>query len=230
MYCSNHNENVLYETWHPGPYTLYGSVLTVGGPVGNKRRVSLCAEDLDIWPDSVDLADYKTLVIEKSVCRVGPGFLEGFPSLKDLIVEADLKSIPCTPELEALLKKNDVILRGSFNSPAEKLANKLGLRFIHKNIVLSSYYNRDYDQGTKLTLCFQYQEPPFIWREDTCPGISAGNTGGGTVRTDYPEDFYVGYDAEKFAEDYVGAHHYEKVRNNQELAAFLAEANKRYNK
>ena len=28
---------------------------------------------------------------------------------------------------------------------------------------------------------------------------------------------------------YVGAHHYEKVRNNQELAAFLAEANRRRN-
>ena len=83
MYCSNHNENVLYETWYPGPYTLYGSVLTVGAPVGRKQRVSVCAEDLDIWPDSVDLSEYKTLVIEKSVCRVGPGFIEGFPSLKD---------------------------------------------------------------------------------------------------------------------------------------------------
>lgn len=87
--------------------------------------------------------------------------------------------------------------------------------------------NQEYGQGTDLTLCFQYRELPFIWREDICQGISAGCSGGGTVRTDLPEDFFVGYDAERFADDYVGAHHWEKVRGNAELAAFLAEANRR---
>ena len=38
MYCSKHNDNVLYETWYPGPYTLYGCVLTVGAHHYEKVR------------------------------------------------------------------------------------------------------------------------------------------------------------------------------------------------
>lgn len=228
MYFSRHNDDVVFSNYHPGPYTLYGSVLTVEAPVRCKKKVSVCAED--VLTSGLDPKEYLTLVIDKSVCRVAPGFIELFSNLKDLIVEADLDGIALTPGLEKLLRENQVILRGSYNSPAEKLAKKLGLRFIHKNIFLSRYCNREYGQSTELTLCFQYKEPPFIWREDMTSGISAGNSGGGTVRTDYPDNFYVGYDAEKFAEDYVGAHHYEKVRSNEELAAFLAEANRRRKK
>ena len=228
MYFSRHNDNVVFSNYYRGPYTLFGKVLTVEAPASHKQRVSVCAED--VLTSHLDPKDYLTLVIDKSVCRVAPGFIELFSNLKDLIVEADLDKIELTPGLEKLLLKNNVILRGSYNSPAEKMAKKLSLRFIHKNIFLSRYCNREYDQSTELTLCFQYKEPPFIWREDMTSGISAGNSGGGTVRTDYPKDFYVGYDAEKFAEDYVGAHHYEMVRANEELAAFLAEANRRRKK
>ena len=177
----------------------------------------------------IDREEIHTLSFGKGIREVEPGVIELFPNLLDLITEVDVRKIGCTPAAEELLKRNHVILRGPFNSPAEKLAKKLGLRFIHKNIFLSRYRDADHDQSTEITLCFQYQEPPFFWRDDKCTGISAGNTGGGTVRTDLDEDFYVGYDAERFAEDYVGAHHYEKVRNNQELAAFLAEANRRRN-
>ena len=227
MFFSRHNEHVILSGYFPGPYTLYGDVLAVGVTYDCKRRQALCMED--ILTSHCNPKEYKTLVIEKDICRIEPGVIELFSNLKDLIVEADLKKIECTPELEALLKKNDVVLRGRFNSPAEKLAKRLDLRFIHKNIFLALVHYEEHHESVDLTLCFQKDEPPFLWRDYKCPGISAGNTGGGTVRDDLPEDFYAGCDAARFADEFVGVVFEEQVRNNKELDAFLKEANRRLN-
>ena len=226
VYYSKHNDNVFLDEYNPGPYTLYGHNIFVRKTWDCKRPVSACVED--ITSSGLNPEDYNTLVITEDISEVKPGFIESFPNLQDLIVEANLKRIECTPELEALLKKNNVVLRGSFNSPAEKLANRLGLRFIHKNIFLAVYINSEYHESSELSLCFQEGEPPFFWRDDKTQGISAGNTGGGTVRTDLDEDFYVGCEtAEAFADKIVGRAFEEGTRNNKELDAFLAEANRR---
>ena len=224
-FYSKYNENVCFSEFRREPYTLFGHNMTAGA-WGSERRVGVCVED--IRTSGLDPKAYFTLIIGEDVCRVEPGFIESFPNLQDLIVEAELKKIACTPELEALLKKNNVILRGSFNSPAEKLANKLGLRFIHKNIFLAGRFDEEHYESSDITLCFEEGQPPFILRNDITQGWAASNSGGGTVRTDLPEDFYVGYDtAEAFADDYVGRYFWEKVRANQELDAFLKEANQR---
>lgn len=226
VYYSRHDDDIILDEYNPGPYTLYGHNLFIQKSWDCKRSVSVCVED--ITSSGLNPEEYFTLVITKEIGGVKPGFIESFPNLQDLIIEADLKKIECTPELEALLKKNNVVLRGSFNSPAEKLANKLGLRFIHKNIFLALYINKEYHESSELSLCFQEGEPPFFWRDDKTQGISAGNTGGGTVRTDLDEDFYVGYEtAEAFADGVVGRAFEEQTRKNKELDAFLKEANRR---
>lgn len=229
VFYSKYNENIHFDEWNPGPYTLYGHNLFFRKSWDCKRPMSVCVED--IQSTSLNPEEFFTLVITEGISRVKPGVFELFPNLKDLIVEADLKKIECTPELEALLKRNNVVLRGSYNSPAEKLAQRLGLRFIHKNIFLAIYHNREYHESSEISLCFQEGEPPFFWRDDKTQGISAGNTGGGTVRTDLDEDFYVGYEtAEAFADDYLGRAFQEQAAQNQELAAFLEEANRRIKK
>ena len=226
VYYSRHNDDVFLDEYNPGPYTLYGHNIFVRKHWDCKRPVSVCVED--ITSSGLKPEEYYTLVITDGISSVKPGFIESFPTLQDLIVEADLKKIECTPELEALLKKNNVVLRGRFNSPAEKLASRLGLRFIHKNIFLAVYINREYHESSELSLCFQEGEPPFFWRDDKTQGISAGNTGGGTVRTDLDEDFYVGVEsAEAFADEIVGRAFEEDTRKNKELDAFLKEANRR---
>lgn len=227
VYYSRHNDDVFLDEYNPGPYTLYGHNIFVRKHWDCKRPVSVCVED--ITSSGLKPEEYYTLVITDGISSVKPGFIESFPNLQDLIVEADLKKIECTPELEALLKKNNVVLRGRFNSPAEKLASRLGLRFIHKNIFLAVYINREYHESSELSLCFQEGEPPFFWRDDKTQGISAGNTGGGTVRTDLDEDFYVGVEsAEAFADEIVGRAFEEDTRKNKELDAFLKEANRRW--
>ena len=226
MYFSNLHENVEFDTWYPGPYTLYGDVITVGAPYSYKRRVSVCAGDLDVSPGKLVPGAYKTLVIEKSVCAVEKGFIEAFIHLKDLIVEADLKRIPVTPELENLLRRNKVIVRGTFNSAAEKLADSLGLTFIHKNITVARHYFEAHCENSVLTLSFQEGEDPFIWEDITSPGISAGNNGGGTLRRDLPKDFYKGGSIEEFSEHF-GSCYTKKILANEELIAFLKEADRR---
>ena len=224
MYFSNFHKNVVFDTWYPGPYTLYGDVLTVGAPVGQKRKVSVCAGDLDAG--SLRPKDYHTLVIESSVCELGKGFVESFPNLKDLIVEADLPRIPQTPELKRLLKDNQVIVRGTFRSAAEKLADALGLTFIHKNILVARHYEEARYESTVLTLSFQKGECPYIWEDITCPGISAGNNGGGTLRHDLPDNFYKGGSIEGFASHFA-SRYAKTILANEELKAFLEEADRR---
>ena len=226
MFFSNLHDYVVYGTWYPGPYTLYGDVLTVGARVSYKRRVSVCAGDLDAWPGKLDPKKYKTLVLEASVCAVKEGFIESFSKLRDLIVEADLKRIPLTPELETILKSNKVIVRGTFNSAAEKLAKTLGLPFIHKNIFIAQYYEERRYENTTLMLCFQKGECPFVWEDVVCPGISAGNNGGGTLRHDLPDDFYKGGSIDDFARHF-GPVYTDQILHNEELKAFLAEADRR---
>ena len=227
-FFSKHNENVTFDEFRREPYTLFGHNLTARA-WGTKRRVGVCAED--IRTSGLDPKEYFTLILGEDVCRVEPGFIESFPNLQDLIVEADLKKLPCTPELEALLTKNNVIVRGSFNSPAEKLAKRQGLRFIHKNIFLAYWYDKEHYESSDITLCFEEGEPPFILRNDITQGWAASNSGGGTIRTNLDEDFYVGYEtAEAFADDYVGRAFWEKTRTNKELDAFLKEINKRLKK
>jgi len=226
MYFSKLHENVVFCTWYPGPYTLYGDVLTVGAPVGCKRRVSVSAEDLDAGPGQLDPREFKTLVIEAGVCAVKAGFIESFPHLMDLIVEADLGSIPLTPALESLLKGNKVIVRGTFHSAAEKLARKLGLTFIHKNITVARYYEERHSESTTLTLSFQRGEHPFIWEDVVCPGWAASNNGGGTLRHDLPDDFYKGGSIEDFSRRF-GSRYTDAILANEELKAFLQEADRR---
>ena len=227
-FYSKHNENVFFDEFRKEPYTLFGHNITAGC-WGGKHRVGICAED--IRTSGLDPKAYFTLIFREDVCQVEPGVIESFPNLKDLIVEADLKKLPCTPELEAFLTKNNVILRGSFNSPAEKLAKRLGLRFIHKNIFLAIYHNEEHHESSELSLCFEEGEPPFFLRNDISQGWAASNCGGGTVRTDLDEDFYVGYEtAEAFADEIVGRAFEEQTRNNKELDAFLKEANRRLKK
>ena len=226
MFYTPHNEDIHFSEFNPGPYTLYGHNLVIGKNWGCERRVIACPED--VGTSGLKPEEYFTLIIGEGISEVEPGVIELFVNLKDLIVEAELKQIECTPALEKLLVRNQVILRGSYGSPADKLADRLGLRFIHKNIFLAVAHDAEHYESSEITLCFQQDEPPFIWRDIKTPGISAGNTGGGTVRTDLPEDFYAGCkSAEDFADNFVGVRYWETVCANEELAAFLAHTGRR---
>ena len=95
-------------------------------------------------------------------------------------------------------------------------------------ILLGEHYDEAHHERSYMYLCYD-DKGPYLLEDVYTPGWAASNYGGGTVRTDLPKDFYVGQTPETFAEHFSDRFR-EQVRNNQELAAFLAEANSKRKK
>ena len=96
-------------------------------------------------------------------------------------------------------------------------------KIYHKAIFLADHRDEEHHEYTKLTLCFS-DKGPYLLEDVFTPGSSAGNYGGGTVRTDLPANFYQGQTPETFAQHF-GERFRDQIRQNAELAAFLEEAN-----
>ena len=89
-----------------------------------------------------------------------------------------------------LFRKNNVLIRGAFDTSAEAFAKENHLRFLHIDTVIAregDYFERGIDI---LTLCFYHDGSAYINQDEKCRGISAGNTGGGEVDINLPKDFY----------------------------------------
>lgn len=92
-------------------------------------------------------------------------------------------------------------------------------------IFLAKHFDEAHYESSLMYLCCD-DKGPYLLEDVYTVGSSASHWGGGVVRTDLPEDFYVGQTPETFAERFSERFR-EQIRNNQELAAFLAEANLR---
>ena len=219
MYFSDHNDNITFSN-------EWGRILKVEG------KGLVCAEDLNASPGRFKPEEYSKLEFTKGITKVTKGFIEAFTSIECLVIAFSVKSIERTPELDNLLITNNVLIRGEYNSLAEKLAKELGLQFLHCDIFLcwtrsSPAGNYDgYYENTKRTLCFRLDGPPYIFREIFTPGISAGNNGGADLREDLPEDFYVGCDLDGFTYNLPQICE-EAIMQNKQLERFLRISNQR---
>ncbi|MBR5175944.1 MAG: hypothetical protein IKW89_08465 [Bacteroidales bacterium] len=215
MYFSEHNDNISFSN-------EWGGVLKVEG------KGLVCAEDLNAGPGYFKPEDYTELEFTKGITKVTKGFIEAFTSMKCLVIGFSVKSIERTPELDNYLITNNVLIRGEYNSLAEKLAGELGLRFLHCDIFLgwTSFETQGYRESTKRTLCFRLDGPPYIYRQIFTPGISAGSSGGADLREDLPEDFYVGCDLDGFTYN-LPQKCEEAIMKNKQLGRFLRIANQR---
>ncbi len=219
MYFSDHNDNITFSN-------EWGRIIKVEG------KGLVCAEDLNASPGRFKPEEYSELEFTKGITKVTKGFIEAFTSIECLVIAFSVKSIERTPELDNLLITNNVLIRGEYNSLAEKLAKELGLQFLHCDIFLgwtrsSPAGNYDgYYENTKRTLCFRLDGPPYIYREIFTPGISAGNNGGADLRDDLPEDFYVGCDLDGFTYNLPQICE-EAIMQNKQLERFLRISNQR---
>ena len=66
---------------------------------------------------------------ETGYIGVDTALLEKLETLKELILPDTITHIDLTPKLEKILKDNDTLIRGSFDSFAESFAKENGLRF-----------------------------------------------------------------------------------------------------
>ena len=192
-----------------------------------KGRV--CEKDLDRQGDKPGdrawTGEYTGVEFTKGITEVGPGFLEAFPALQYIIIHYNVQSIAVTPQLKALLKKNHVLVRGWYDSFGERFAREHGLKFIHADIEVGWAHDEEHYTNTRMEIRFDDKGKPYAFYDDICPGISAGNNGGGTYTQDIPEDFYKGETLESFAE--WKKRFRNDILKNKDLAYFLKTANKR---
>lgn len=220
MYFSNHNKHITFSFTYGGPLEVETDAK---GPV--------CKEDTDVSPspDKNWTNKYYSIQLTKGITEAEPGFLEQFKKMNCLIIDRTVKKIAETEELKNLLKKNKVLIRGAYDTYAEQFAKNNGLKFLHSDIFLVVDTCEERYENTFMTLRFFPNGKADIHYNVFCPGISAGNNGGGEYARELPEDFYVGYTIETFADRFP-----ERLRDallkNEELKLFLQSANKRIKK
>lgn len=206
MYHSNHNHDItFFFTW--------------GRPVLIEGKGSLCKEDTDIGNENWT-SEYRSLHIKGGITEIKQGFLEAFPNLNTLIVDSSVKNIEMTDELRILLKNNNVIIRGGYDTYAEKFAEENDLLFIHKDIFLGTRRNEEHCEARTVTLHFDSSGQMKLLYEDFCQGISAGNTMGGEFTRDMPKEFHRGCTLKEFAYMMPEAY-FDQIMKNKELDTFL---------
>ena len=213
MYFSNFNDKITYSNNWDGSLEVCG-------------QGKVCQEDLLVRPAPGKkwMEEFTTIHLKKGITDVGAGFLEAFTAMHTLIIHYTVKSIALTPALQALFKRNRVVVRGWYDSYGERFARENGLKFIHADILVGWAHDEEHYTNTRLEIRFDDAGKPYRFYDDICPGISAGNNGGGTYTRELDEDFYVGETLESFAEWLKCFSH--DILKNEDLRYYLETANK----
>lgn len=158
---------------------------------------------------------------------VEEGFLDRIPHLAVVEMEHTVKHVGVSPFLEKLMHKNDVIIRGKFNTYAEEFAKKYHLRFLPSNLQLAMEGDFNTRQGVDIITLRMFENGKAdINQDNRCQGSSAGSVGGGEISFDIPWDFFKDADAQ----NKIAARCWckESVRNNKEFKDFIETARQRY--
>ncbi len=215
MYFSQHNEKIIYINHYSGLLEVEGEGV-------------LCREDTKVSPvPTENLAKkYDTLSITEGITGLGEGYLEAFPGICCLILARTVEFVATTPELDERLRKNEVLIRGEYDTFAEMFAEEKGLRFLHCNIHLADDDIGDHYEHDIITLRFHTKGAPDIHYNCFTPGSSAGSYGGGEYANELPKDFYAGCSPEQFADRFPERLR-EQLMSNDMLRRFLEKANSR---
>ena len=181
--------------------------------------------DMGFWMNLPKRTDPKGVCLElgADIEEVEPDFFELLPTINGLWILNPACNLHMTEKTAKLFRKNNVILRGTFDSAAERLAKEIGLRFLHLDLEIASagdYYERGRDT---VTLRFFSDGSAIIHQDCVCQGISAGNNGGGEVSMDLPHDFYKTATPLSIAEACWGSC-YDEILRSEKLAGFLETA------
>lgn len=185
-------------------------------------------EDMGYWMKSPQRTDPDGVALElgEEVEEVEHGFFELLPTIDELWIINPTCRVSLSPGDAALFNKNDVIVRGVFDTAAERFARKYGLRFLHLDTELGQageYYERGVDI---ISLRFYSDGSAYIHQDCRCPGISAGNIGGGEISFDLPEDFYLTMSPEDIAGKCWSSCH-KAILKNGTLASLLKKAQRK---
>jgi len=215
MYFSKRDESITYINHYSGLLEVEGKGL-------------LLKEDADVWPTGGEhwQRGYDTLSATEGITGLGEGYLDSFSNIGCLILSRTVESVATSPELDKKLRKNKVLIRGEYNTFAEKFAQEKGLKFLHCDIPLAEDDIEIAHEHDIITLRFHENGSSDIHYNCFTPGSSAGSYGGGEYAKELPKDFYVGCTMELFANNFPERLR-EQLMANEMLCHFLEAANSR---
>lgn len=130
---------------------------------------------------SLDVRDPMSAGYDYGFTGVDSAFLEKLETLKELILPPSVTELSMTPNLESILKGNNTLIRGVFDSFAEKFARDHKLRFRHSDFVFAEYESEYAPETTRLSIRFKRDGSAVIKEDVSSPGTSASNTLGGVI-------------------------------------------------
>ena len=183
-------------------------------------------EHMSHWMGSKEMTDPDGVCFElgEEIEYVDPGFFEILPTICEIwIMNPKCKLALTEAEIE-LFHKNNVVLRGKFDTAAEHLAQQLKLPFLHLDVELAHFGNY-FERGVDIiTIRFYSDGTAYIHQDCRCQGISAGNTGGGEVSFNLPDDFLTSMSPEEIADKCWIS---DKVKQNGILRSLMNKARKK---
>ncbi len=194
LHCQFKSEyEMMLSAWGEGELHEKGLIASLTEVFGNfKKKYKRKPKDI-----SLELED--SMSFGYGFTSIDSAFLEKLGTLKELVLPDSVTDIKMTPVLEKQFKENNILIRGNFNSFAEKLANEYGLNFRPSDFVFAEDYFEPAFESTKLTLIFRRNGTVTIEERVSSPGSSAGNTFGGTFYHSLTRDFYMTQTAEDIA-------------------------------
>ena len=180
------------------------------------------------FPRSISLllADTRGYGSDAGYTGVDTAFLEKLETLRELILPDTVTNIGLTPELEKILRDNDTLIRGSFDSYAEKFAKEHGLHFRPADFIFADFEDTRWHESTTMKLIFKRNGNAIIKETSSSPGSNAGNTFGGSFTYSLPRDFYKTQTAEDIAERFSKDAR-EAIISDGRLAVFIEKAKTR---
>ncbi len=216
MYFSKHNKKIVYINHYSGLLEVEGSG-------------ALCREDTELDPKPTEnlAKEYHTLSITEGITEVGEGFLEAFPRIGCLILSRTVASVAVSPGVLKNMRRRKILIRGEYDTWAERFAKENGLPFLHSDILLGEYDIKEAHEHDIVTLRFHLNGKPDVHFNCFTPGSSAGSYGGGEYASELPKDFYLGCTIETFA-DNLSERLRDQILSNETLRRFLTISNERH--
>ena len=171
---------------------------------------------------SLVIEDTRKAGFDYGFTEVETAFLERLENLKELILPDSITEIKMTDKLEKVLKDNNTLIRGSFDSFSERFAADMGLNFRPADFIIARHVFEKAQETTFLTVQFKRDGSVQIRADVDSPGSSAGNSFGGVFYNDLPSDFWMNTTAEEVSAMYPGLD--DVVVKDGRLADFIVKA------
>ena len=154
---------------------------------------------------------------------IDPAMLEKLLTLKELVLPDSVVHIGVTPEVRRILSENRTLIRGSFDSYAERFAAENGLNFRPRDLVFAESFFEPAWESTTLILMFMRCGSAQIKERISSPGTSSSNTLGGNFYYKLKRDFYRSMTAEDVA-GLLRPSLFDAVISDGRLASFIEKA------